>query len=652
MTKRVQWSLLLTALMLAVSVGFYALLYQVDNKYTAALPATAGRATVQADLDQVAFLVDGWEFYPGQLLTPEDIDTGDAEILYIGEIANFSPYLGSPYGVATYRIILENSGDAAMAALYLPELLCAGRIYVNGRLLGQQGSLTPYMPLVADRVYAFPMEAETEIIIQCANYSHYYSGMYYPPALGTSAAVAQMVAARLTVYGVLCFAALALALYHLVLWAVSRDRLIRWMGWLCLAFAVRVSYPFLRALGAPSVRLLYALEDLSGNLVLLCAMVLAGEITGLAVRWYYRRLAIPASVGLCAFTVVFPLLVLPAAPSFVDAYGSILFVWKLAVGLGLMLATCPGRDGHNLEQHLLCATSFYGLSLAATVILANRLEPIRGAWPEEYGGFVLVVGFAALMMRRWVLTAQENQRLSLKLREEVDRKTRSMERLLQERRELLESLIHDLKNPLAALRNYAALVRQGGVALDNETAAYLDALNERAETVGERLDLLHEFSRGERKAEGETPLCLNDFLQTFYETNRPDVELSGANFRLHLPRERLWVSGDPLRLQAALENLCYNAASFTPQDGRITLSLTRQDAMAAVAVADTGPGIAPSDLPHLFERGFTRRSDGSGQGLGLFLVRTIAIEHGGTVEVASQEKKGSTFTLLLPLAEP
>ena len=115
MTKRVQWSLLLTALMLAVSVGFYALLYQVDNKYTAALPAAAGRATVQADLDQVAFLVDGWEFYPGQLLTPEDIDTGDAEILYIGEIANFSPYLGSPYGVATYRIILENSGDAANA---------------------------------------------------------------------------------------------------------------------------------------------------------------------------------------------------------------------------------------------------------------------------------------------------------------------------------------------------------------------------------------------------------------------------------------------------------------------------------------------------------------------------------------------------------
>ena len=91
---------------------------------------------------------------------------------------------------------------------------------------------------------------------------------------------------------------------------------------------------------------------------------------------------------------------------------------------------------------------------------------------------------------------------------------------------------------------------------------------------------------------------------------------------------------------------------YTPSGGRVTLSAALTESFCRVDVADTGPGIAPSDLPHLFERGFTRRSDGSGQGLGLFLVRTIAIEHGGTVEVASQEKKGSTFTLLLPLAEP
>lgn len=67
-------------------------------------------------------------------------------------------------------------------------------------------------------------------------------------------------------------------------------------------------------------------------------------------------------------------------------------------------------------------------------------------------------------------------------------------------------------------------------------------------------------------------------------------------------------------------------------------------------MADTGSGIAPEDLPHVFERGFTRRPDGSGEGLGLYIVRTFALEHGGRAEAQSQPGKGSTFKLHLPLA--
>ena len=91
--------------------------------------------------------------------------------------------------------------------------------------------------------------------------------------------------------------------------------------------------------------------------------------------------------------------------------------------------------------------------------------------------------------------------------------------------------------------------------------------------------------------------------------------------------------------------------SFTPADGTVTLSLRREDGWAAVSVADTGAGIADGDLPHLFERGFTHRPDGSGQGMGLFIVRNAALEHGGTAEASSQMGEGSTFTLRLPLSE-
>ena len=103
-------------------------------------------------------------------------------------------------------------------------------------------------------------------------------------------------------------------------------------------------------------------------------------------------------------------------------------------------------------------------------------------------------------------------------------------------------------------------------------------------------------------------------------------------------------------LRAALENLCYDALSFTPEGGVISLSLRREGGQAVIEVKDNGAGgIAPEDLPRVFDRGFTRREDGSGEGLGLYIVRTFAIEHGGSVEAAPAPGGGAVFTIRLPL---
>lgn len=654
MKKEVKRGLALLLVLLLAGVVAFLGLYRWDNKYTAALPGGAGYNVLTGDGAQVAFLVDGWAYYPGELLTPEALELREpAYYTYAGEYPNFSNHLGSPYGVATYRLTLENRGGPRELSLYLPELLCAGRVYVDGALMGEQGSVEPYKPHVVDGVYSFRAEERTEIVIQCANYTHYYSGLYYPPAVGTPAAISQMLTVRMMVYGLLCFGSLAVALSNLALWLFDRDKQNRRLGLLCLAFAVRVSYPFLRALGAPLVRPLYALEDFCGAAALLLAILLAGELSGGAVRAYHRKLAYPAAASLCAVTVVFPLFILPYTPLFINTYGVILFLWKLLAGAYLLFLALRGLgQSRALGRYLLCAAGLYGVSVAVSALTVNRFEPIRGAWPEEYGGFALVVGFGALMVRRGALLAAENRRLSLHLQEEVDRKTRAMETLLTERRELLAHLIHDVKNPLTALQNYAELVRLGNVALDQETAGYLDALSERAGMVEERLELLQGFSRGERGMLPLQPICLNGFLRQFYEDNRPDMELSGQTFALELPQEELTVSGDEERLRSALENLCYNALSFTPEDGTVKLSLRRENDWAVIDVTDTGVGIDPADLPRVFDRGFTHRPDGSGQGMGLFIVRAAALEHGGTVEVSSRLGQGSTFTLRLPLAPP
>ncbi len=641
--------LLLTAIVLGTLV--YCLLYNNDNKYTASLPWGYGYNVIEKEPDQVAFIVDGWEFYPGQLLEPGDFSNGISPefYTYIGEFPNFSFHLDSPYGVATYRIILQNRSQLQELALYLPELLCAGRVYINGTLAGEQGSVDPYQPRVMDGIYTIPACEYIEIIIQCANYTHYYSGLYYPPAVGTLNAIMRMLIVRLVVYGFLCFSTLAIALFHLAQWLTSRDKLTRWMGLLSLAFALRISYPFLRMLGVPSVRPLYALEDVCGNIVLLCAILLAGELSGRGTSWYHKFVSRPLAVGICAFSFFFPLLILPYAPFFINTYGLILFAWELIAGLYLIfLARCILYSDRSLGALLLFAAGIYGVAVVLSSLTANRFEPICGAWLEEYGGFALVIGFGALMVRRGILLSQENQRLTFHLQEEVERKTKGIETLLKERRELLANLLHDLKNPLAALRGYADLVKAGNVAMDSETAGYLEALTERVQVLGERFNVLQDFSRGERGVLPSENICLNSFLKAFYDSNRPDMELSGLQFCLQLPAKACMVSGNPERLQIALENLCYNALSFTPPEGVITLSLEEKGNFAQISVQDTGSGIAPEDLPHVFERGFTRRRNGGGDGLGLFMVWTIALEHGGTVEVSSQMGKGTIFTLHLP----
>lgn len=630
------------------------LLFRFDNKYTAALPGGDGYNVLPAQSDRVSFLVDGWEVYPGQLLEPSHWETGSPskpQHTYIGQYPNLSGLTGSPFGTVTYRLTLEHAGEPRELALFLPELLCAGRVYINGELAGELGRLEPYQPGVMDTVYLLPADSQVELVVQCANYSHYYSGMYYPPAVGTPSAIARMFAARMLVYGVLCFSSLAIGLGYLSQWLWGKERTARWMGLLSLAFALKVCYPFLRALGLDAAHPLFALEDVCGSIVMLCAVLLAGELSNSLRRPIFRQAVLPACVAMCVFCGLFPVVILPRAPFFINPYGLVLFFWQAAAGVFLMvLAFRTLRIDGPMAGFLLAADGLYGLSLAASAVTANRLEPIRGAWLTEYGGFALVVGFAALMVRRSVLLYRENQRLTAHLQEEVASQTAQVQNLLFERRQLLAYLLHDLKNPLSALRSYAELVQSGNAALDPETASYLDALVQQVGTVKERFEVIHDFSRRERAAAHWESIPLCGFLQQFYTRNRPDIELSGPDFLLQFPQRELTVRGERDRLWVALENLCYNALSFTPEDGAITLCLEEEPGWAVIRVQDTGAGIPAEDLPRLFEPGFTRRAEQDGDGLGLYIVRTIALEHSGTVEAQSQPGKGSCFLLRLPLA--
>ena len=181
------------ALLLAVLILFQ-FLYQKDNKYTNGPPyGSQGVFTFSArDLtgSRPLFLIDGWEFYPDQLLTPDTIGSApdqSVSFIFIGQYSNFS-FLSSghsPFGRATYRLLLQYDGEPRLLTLEVPELFTDYQLWINGQPV-EQGS--PFA--------AFYMDGTAEILLNTDNRSHYYSGLTYPPALGTPEAVHRMLFLR------------------------------------------------------------------------------------------------------------------------------------------------------------------------------------------------------------------------------------------------------------------------------------------------------------------------------------------------------------------------------------------------------------------------------------------------------------------------
>lgn len=137
-----------------------------------------------------------------------------------------------------------------------------------------------------------------------------------------------------------------------------------------------------------------------------------------------------------------------------------------------------------------------------------------------------------------------------------------------------------------------------------------------------------------------------------YTDNEPEAAISSIIFRVERLDEPVFVYGQRRKLLLLFENLIYNALSFTQEDGGITLSLRLEDGEVAIDVSDTGVGIAPEHLPHIFERFYVgRENKNEGSGLGLYIARITVEELGGSIAVDSVVGEGTTFTIRLPLLD-
>ena len=244
-----------------------------------------------------------------------------------------------------------------------------------------------------------------------------------------------------------------------------------------------------------------------------------------------------------------------------------------------------------------------------------------------------------------VTIAIENARLYRELQEQDRRKD-----------EFLATLAHELRNPLAPVRNGLQLLRMSGVKEDmaERTLAMMDR------QLGHITHLVDDLMDVARVSSGKVVLRmerapLRAIVDAAVETSRQMIETANHELVLRTPREALVVEADRTRLVQVLANLLNNAAKYTPPGGRIELSVKREGDHAAIRIADNGVGIPSEMLPKVFEMfnqvGASLDRSQGGLGIGLTLVKRLIEMHGGTVEAESAGPgMGSAFTVRMPLA--
>jgi signal transduction histidine kinase len=226
------------------------------------------------------------------------------------------------------------------------------------------------------------------------------------------------------------------------------------------------------------------------------------------------------------------------------------------------------------------------------------------------------------------------------------------QRAVQVRDEVVAVVSHDLRNPLNALIMAATMAEQradDGALVRTRLVVIRRSAERMNRLIGDLLDVTR-IDSGNLVLVRE-PLSVESLVDEAVQAQRALAESRGLTLRGEVPGGIPSIEGDRDRLFQVFANLMGNAVKFTPSGGSIVVSASALDGRVRFAVADTGPGIPPEHLPHVFDRFWQdRRTAGQGTGLGLSIVKGIVEAHGGEVGVWSAPGEGSTFTFTLPAA--
>lgn len=625
---------------LGLMVFFFVLLFYGDNKYHT--PPPYGKSGVirltGADLERKnpIYLIDGW------LLTDARVTDKPT---YIGEFSNLQrrSLTVSPHGRAHYQLTLRYDGAEQIVSIDFPQLYSKYTILLDGTQLAQgtgSGRIT-FLLTAGDHILEVNTLSELG----------YYSGIYFPPALGTAGMLFQIDCVRGFSYALAFLIPLGLAVFTLFLWQTG-GRLTRWYGVLCCSYALYMARYFVFLLSYFMSLALLQYWFLIQSLAMYCLCFVIVQLTVLASDAVHSKTWRWVRVFLLLFSVVLLILSLltPVLPWAVFVHGRLVdLYYMITFGAAAFFSVRNIRTQNWKSRYTLTGCTVFGMGLLDNLLLSNRFEPIRFFWQFEWCGLWLVLLFGAMMVSRNRRILKENDILTNHLEEQVKARTAEVTQLLNERKAFFSDMAHDLKAPVFATQSFIEAIRRSGVGVDQEMKHYLDQAEAKQWEMARRLQGLSTINALDRIEEQRVRVSVREMLSEIYATHCGEAQVQSVYLIVNPPKQDAFLMAQPEKLNILFENLIYNALRATPPNGSITVAAQTGDNRIRVTVEDTGCGIPKEELPLVFRRFYVgAKNKDTGTGLGLYIVHGIVTELGGTIDVSSTVGTGTKFVIDFP----
>ena len=623
------------ALVLLLIAGFFTLCQsRMQTDFPVLRPADGVLDAREVDFSgQVYHLVNSWDYYPGEILGPESFAIPEAA----PEKQNNSP-LDITKGTWRIRILTQPEIYLSLCSFSIDY---STRVFVNGKEVRNIGFVSDNsleaVPKV--RYMTLPLysgeNGEIEIIYQYANYVHHDGGFIQHTLISTPENIDEYQRGLALNAMVFCGGLMMLFFYFLFCAAFQKNREYAALALCCLIIALRNHFFFVQ------------------------------HLLPAGISFYIEYRLVILDVSWIPMATVFLL-----AAFFPQSAGK-----KTLLGFAsLCLTLCVLHfilDTHDLV--LLCHICYYtclpfalwflirlflffrkqkpnvpdGIALLAILFFTFML--IREGMATGTNSFVNHFGITPLAMLVCILLLAivNNEKISRQMAQLQEERQRNelLSQMNATNHDFLRTVAHELKTPLTVISGYAQLIERQMKRnqLSEKTPERLETIHSEADRLAEMVSRLMDYTYGQAKTAEMSAVKIDELFRSASAIMTP-VCAKKNNTLIFRNDCASQLHGNSEMLLQVLINLIVNASRHT-EEGRITVDAKDTGNWAEISVSDTGRGIAPEDVPHIFEKGYTTDE---GSGLGLAICRETIALHGGELSLAATGPEGSVFRFTVP----